>query len=172
MTIELNARLRLAQHIKLVALAFALLTAIPVAAQAQAHLDVQTTVHKQEVFTNEAGEPETRLVPAEIVVPGESVFYTITFTNVSDEPADNVVITNPIATDLMYIDGSAFGPGTVIEFSVDGGVTFAAASELTVTENGEVRNAKASDFTHVRWVMQNDLAAGAQGTARFAAILE
>lgn len=142
------------------------------AVHAQGHLDVQTTVHKQEVVVNEAGESETRLVPADVVVPGESVFYTITFTNISDQPADNVVITNPIAADLMYVDGSAFGPGTEIQFSVDGGITFAAADELNVTENGEVRKAEAADFTHVRWVMQNDLAAGAQGTARFAAILE
>ena len=142
------------------------------AVQAQGHLEVQTTVHKQEVIVNEAGETETRLVPADVVVPGESVIYTITFTNVSDEPADNVIITNPIAADLMYVDGSAFGPGMDLQFSVDGGVTFAAADELTVTEDGEARQAEANDFTHVRWVMQNDLAVGAQGTARFAAILE
>jgi len=141
-------------------------------AQEQGHLDVQTTVQKEEVTVNEAGESQKRLVPAEVVVPGETVFYTITFMNVSTEPADNVVITNPIAEDLMYVDGSAFGPGTDIHFSVDGGATFAAANELTVVENGEVRDAIAADFTHVRWVMQNDLDAGAQGTARFAAILE
>jgi hypothetical protein len=55
---------------------------------------------------------------------------------------------------------------------VDDGKTFATAGELNVVEDGEVRKAQASDFTHVRWVMRNDLAAGAQGTARFAAILE
>jgi len=149
-----------------------ILIAFPALASAQGHLDVRTTVQKQEVFVNEAGESETRLVPAEVVVPGESVISTITFQNVSGEPADNVVITNPIAEDLMYVDGSAFGPGMEILFSVDGGQTFAAASELTVVEGDEVRDAKPGDFTHVRWVMRNDLAAGAQGTARFAAILE
>lgn len=149
-----------------------ILIAAAAAVQAQSHLDVQTTVHKQEVVVNEVGESETRLVPADVVVPGESVFYTITFTNVSDQPADNVVITNPIAENLMYVDDSAFGPGMEIEFSVDGGVTFASADDLNVTEGGEVRRAKAADFTHVRWVMQNDLAAGAQGTVRFAAVLE
>ncbi len=148
------------------------LIAFSAAAGAQGHLDVQTTVQKQEVFVNGEGESDTRLVPAEIVVPGETVFYTITFSNVGAEAADNVVITNPIAEDLMYVDGSAFGPGTEILFSIDGGTTFAKADELTVVEDGEIRDAKASDFTHVRWVMQNDLAAGAQGTARFAAILE
>lgn len=141
-------------------------------AQEQAHLDVRTTAQKEEVIVNAAGESEKRLVAADVVVPGESVFYTITFTNVSAEPADNVVITNPIAEDLMYVDGSAFGPGMDIQFSVDGGVTFAAAKELTVVEDGEVRVAEAGDFTHVRWVMKNDLEAGAQGTARFAAVLE
>lgn len=141
-------------------------------AQQQAHLDVQTSVQKQEVVVNDVGDSETRLVPAELVVPGESVFYTITFTNISKEPADNVVITNPIAEDLMYVDGSAFGPGMDILFSVDGGVTFAPSDELTVVEDGEVRDAEADDFTHVRWVMQDDLQAGSQGTARFAAVVE
>lgn len=149
-----------------------ILIAFAASAAAQGHLDVRTTVQKREVFVNEAGESETRLVPAAVVVPGESVVYTITFRNVSGEPADNVVITNPIAEDLMYVDGSAFGAGMEILFSVDGGDTFASARELTIVEDGEVREAQASDFTHVRWVMQNDLAVGAQGTARFAAVLE
>jgi len=148
------------------------LTLLAFTAMGQSHLDVQTTVQKEEVFVNDAGEEEKRLVPAEKVLPGETVYYTITFTNTSDEVADNVVVTNPIAEELMYLDGSAFGPGTDIVFSVDGGETFAAADELNVTENGETRAAEAKDFTHVRWVMQNDLAAGAQGTARFAAVLE
>lgn len=140
-------------------------------AQDQAHLDVRTIVQKEETVVNAAGEAETKLVTAETVAPGESVFYTITFTNVSDEVADNVVITNPIAAELTYIDGSAFGPGMDILFSVDGGQTFAAASALTVTENGAERDAAVADFTHVRWIMQNDLEAGAQGIARFAAVL-
>jgi len=141
-------------------------------AAAQSHLEVQTTVQKQEVFVNAQGEEETRLVPADTVLPGETVFYTITFTNVSNEVADRVVITNPIDESLVYLDGSAFGAGMDIVFSVDGGESFAAASELTVTEDGVVRAAEPRDFTHIRWVMRNDLAAGAQGTARFAAVLE
>lgn len=149
-----------------------ILIAFAATATAQEHLDVRTTAQKETLVLNDAGETEKRLVTADVVVPGESVFYTITFTNIGDEPADNVVITNPIAEDLMYVDGSAFGPGMDIQFSVDGGVTFAAANELTIAEDGEVRDAQAADFTHVRWVMQNDLEAGAQGVARFAAVLE
>jgi uncharacterized repeat protein (TIGR01451 family) len=141
-------------------------------AQEQGHLNVTTTVQKQEVTVNDSGEAETRLVAADTVVPGESVVYTITFQNISDEPAANVVITNPISEDLTYVDGSAYGPGTVIQFSTDGGQNFAAADELTVIDDGVSRPAGPDDFTHIRWVMQNELAVGAQGTARFTAVLK
>lgn len=138
----------------------------------EGYLNVQTVVHKEEVFVNDAGETETRLVGAETVVPGARVVYTITFRNVGADPADSVVITNPIDDSLTYVDGSAFGPGMDIQFSVDGGVVFAPADDLTVTQDGVERPAVAADFTHVRWVMQGELAVGAQGMARFAAVLD
>jgi uncharacterized repeat protein (TIGR01451 family) len=141
-------------------------------AQEQGHLNVKTVVQKEQVTTNADGEAESTLVAVDTVVPGEKVVYTITFQNIGDEPAENVVITNPISSDLTYVDGSAFGPGSSIQFSIDEGKTFADKDELTVTVDGESRPAGAEDFTHVRWVMQQELAAGAQGVARFSAVLE
>lgn len=141
-------------------------------AQEQGHLDVTTVVQKEEVTVNEAGEADTRLVAAETVIPGDRVVYTITFRNISEDDAENVVITNPIAASLTYVDGSAFGPGTDIQFSVDGGQAYGARDELTVTENGTERPAEAKDFTHIRWVMKQDLPTGAQGMARFSAVLK
>lgn len=149
-----------------------LMISFSVAAMAEGTVDVRTVVQKEEVTVNEDGETVRKLVDADVVVPGETVFYTITFRNVGTEPADNVVITNPIADSLVYIDGSAFGPGTDIQFSVDGGRTFARVDALTVVEDGVERKATTSDYTHVRWVMNNDLEAGAQAVARFAAVLE
>jgi len=140
-------------------------------AQEQGHLNVRTIVQKEKVIVNDAGETERRLVPADTVVPGDDVVYTITFTNISDESAANVVITNPIADSLTYVAGSAFGPGTVIEFSVDGGQTFGNADDLVVGTNGGQRPAGVDDFTHVRWTFEYDLDAGAQGLARFRARL-
>lgn len=148
------------------------LLALSFSVAAEANLAVQTLVQKEQVFVNDAGESDKRLIAAEVVVPGETVYYTITFSNVSDETADNVVITNPIAGDLVYVDGSGFGPGADMQFSVDGGQTFANAQDLAVTDNGATRAANARDYTHVRWVLKNDLNAGAQATARFAAVLE
>ena len=145
------------------------------AGQAQAqenHLDVRTVVQKETTVENEQGETETALVAADRVLPGDKVVYTITFTNVGAEAADNVVITNPIDASLTYLNGSAFGVGMRIEFSVDDGRSFAEQGELRVaTEAGE-RVAEAADYTHLRWTSIEALPAGETGVARFAATVD
>lgn len=141
------------------------------AAQQNDQLEVRTVVQKEVVTVDENGNESARLVDAETVVPGEKVVYTITIRNVGEEPAENIVITNPIANELTYDEGSAFGAGMVIQFSVDGGATFAAEAYLSVMTDGAERPATPEDYTHVRWLMQDDLDVGAQGTARFAAVL-
>ena len=142
-----------------------------VLAQEQGHLLVKTIVQKEEVSVDASGDRTTRLVDASTVVPGDEVIYTVTFSNISEEPAENVVITNPLPAELTYIQGSAFGPGAEIVFSVDGGQSFASAGDLSVIEDGVKRAATAKDFTHIRWVMTNDIAIGSQGVARFRARL-
>lgn len=142
-----------------------------VIAQENGHLNVRTVVQKEEVTIDDEGNRSTRLVDATKVVPGDEVVYTVSFSNVSDEPAENVVITNPLPAELSYVDGSAFGPGADVQFSVDGGVTFGSPRDLEVNEDGVVRGATADDFTHIRWVMGEQIAPGAQGIAQFRARL-
>jgi uncharacterized repeat protein (TIGR01451 family) len=132
---------------------------------------VTSVVKKIAVTTGEDGRPVEELVDPSSVVPGDSVVYTITFENAGDASADNVTITNPVPENLTYESGSAWGPGTQILFSVDGGAEYGPAEALTVSENGEERSAEPRDYTHIRWVMQDALAAGSQGVARFRARL-
>ncbi len=141
-------------------------------AQTSGHLNVTTTVQKEEVTIDEAGKRSTQLVEAAKVVPGDEVIYTVTFANIGDQPAENVVITNPLPEQLTYVDGSAFGPGAEIVFSVDGGKTFAKAGELTVNDTGVPRSATVKDFTHIRWVMVGEIPAGSQGMSQFRARLD
>ncbi len=136
-------------------------------------LQVETVVEKEEVVIGDNGEQTTRLVPVARIVPGEEVVYTITFTNNSTEAAENVAITNPIPNHMLYVDDSAFGPGTEVGYSVDGGNSYASADELEIVDaDGSVRRARADDYTHIRWVMRNDLQSGARGFARFRAVLQ
>ena len=140
--------------------------------QEQGHLNVTSLVQMEEVSKGENGERLTRLVPVETVIPGDVVIYTTTIENISDQAADDIVVTSPVPEHLSYVAGSAFGPGMLIEFSVDGGVTYAAAEELTIDEDSQTRAATAEDYTHIRFELQDYLAAGAQGIARFRARLD
>ncbi len=157
---------------KVILVLLALLVFGSAAAQQEGTLDVQTTVEKVQVTMNDAGEEVTELVPAETVIPGERVIYTTSFRNTGTDAADNVVITNPISENLLYVEGSAFGPGLILEFSVDGGQTFASADALTVSDDAGERGATPEDYTHIRWSLPDSLDAGAQGVVRFTAILK
>lgn len=143
-----------------------------VVAEGNGHLEVMTMVQKEVVVEDENGETTTQLVEAQSVVPGEKVVYTITFRNVGDAAAENVVITNPISESLTYVAGSASNDTMQVEFSVDGGKTFAGADELRIVDNGVERPATTQEYTHVRWVMRSELEVGAEGSASFAAVLQ
>lgn len=143
----------------------------PALAQEQSALDIRTTVQKEETVVSADGTESKQLVPAEKVVPGDEVVYTVRFSNLGSEPAENVVITNPLPAELSYVSDSATGPGTAIEFSVDGGATYGDASSLRVAEPTGERAAQPEDFTHIRWVMKTPLPPGGEGVATFRAIL-
>ncbi|MEM7610957.1 MAG: hypothetical protein AAF270_04730 [Pseudomonadota bacterium] len=135
-------------------------------------IEVKTVVEKEQRSVNEAGDEVVQLVTAEKVLPGDVVIYTVTFTNISDEVADNVVITNPISENLEYVADSAFSPGVDVTFSVDNGQQFDALESLQVERDGQRVAAAPSDLTHIRWRMRGELAPGAQGFGRFRARVE
>ena len=135
------------------------LASSPVAAQ----LEVSTIAQIEIVETSADGKQTIRREAAKRVVPGTEVIYTITAKNTGNEPADRVVVTNPVPAQTRYVDGSAAGANTDITFSVDGGKAWGPAGTLTVVNaNGESRAATADDYTHVRWKLKSDLAPGQQ----------
>lgn len=110
------------------------------------------------------------LVPATAASPGDTLLYTVSFTNATDGPLDRVRITQAIPPGVAYTAGTAVAPGALVLFSVDGGVTFGLPAELAVTDEGGARRAAtAADYTHVRWLLTAPLEARATGYARFRA---
>ncbi|MAS24103.1 MAG: hypothetical protein CMI08_13960 [Oceanospirillaceae bacterium] len=104
---------------------------------------------------------------ADQVVPGDKVGYRISYNNTGSDAAEAVVINNPVPAQSEFIANSAIGAGSDVTYSVDGGNSFAAASQLTVEENGATREAKASDYTNIRWQLTQPVAAGASGQVEF-----
>lgn len=135
-------------------------------------IELRTEVKKVQTVTGKNGRAVQREVSAATVVPGDELLYTIFFRNVGTQPAGNIVINDPIPDNTRYKDGSAFGAGTVITYSVDGGKTFASADKLTVRgADGKSRKAVAADYTNIRWVFKPQLAPGKQGSVQFRVIL-
>jgi uncharacterized repeat protein (TIGR01451 family) len=143
-----------------------------VAAQDSGQLNVQTVVEKAAAVVNRDGQPRTELGALEAAVPGDELIYTVIFTNISGESADNVQVTHPIPEALRYVRDSAVGPGTDICYSIDQGASFGAADVLMVQlADGGQRPAKPDDYTHIRWILEDSLEAGARGFARYRAIV-
>jgi len=137
------------------------------------HIEFKNTVQKVESSTNKKGERTEKLVPATNVTPGDEVLYTIYFKNISDKAVSKIVITDPIPKSVRYKDGSAFGSGTEITYSVNGGKSYDKPEKLMVkTKEGKKRPAVADDYTNIRWLFQPELQPGKQGVVHFRAVVK
>jgi uncharacterized repeat protein (TIGR01451 family) len=131
-----------------------------------------TTKAEKEVTVTRDGRKETRLTPAQKALPGDVVVFTNHYKNTGSKPADDAAITNPVPEHMVYIDGSAFGEGTAITFSIDKGKTFDAPAKLTKTDKGKKRAARANEYTHIRWTFTTPLPPGKEGDVGFKAQLK
>lgn len=157
-------------HTRLIFLAAIFFTSTAFAQQSA--IVLTSEAFKEVEVVNEAGQKEFKLVAPGTVVPRDEIVYVTTFENRGDQPATNIVITNPVPNDSIYKAGSAFGSGTTITYSVDGGQTYDAPAALRVTgEDGQPRTATAEDYTHIRWVYTQSLQPGATGNVTFRTII-
>ena len=134
------------------------------------------TKAEREIEVIEKGAKIKKLVSPQKMVPGDEVIYTVSYTNKTGKPAEKVMVTNPVPKHTRYKDGSAAGDNTDITFSVDGGKTFATPDKLTVTIKDKagkdnVRPAAGAEYTHIRWVLKQNVAPGQSGTVRFRAVI-
>ena len=134
------------------------------------------TKAEREVEFLEKGVKVRKVAPAQKMVPGDEVLYTVTYANKTAKPAEKVTVTNPVPKFTRYKDGSAAGDNTDITYSVDGGKVFATPDKLTVAikdKSGKdiTRPAAAADYTHIRWVLKQNVAPGQTGSVRFRAAI-
>lgn len=155
------------KKILITVLAAALL--IPNAAWAKPKVDV-VIVAEKEITVAENGKQIVKRIPATESAPGEIVIYNIDYGNSGDEPANSVVIDDPIPEGTVYVLGSATQTGEVT-FSIDGGKSYRMPSLLTydiTTTDGkkESRTASPDQYTHIRWQIPT-IAPGQRSTVSF-----
>ena len=149
-----------------------LATATIANAQDRGCVELKTVAEVEQQYTNEQGQPATRLMPAEKVVPGNEVVWTITARNLCDKPVADVVIANPVPEQMTFVANSAVGVGTDIQYSLDG-KAFAAPASLTVRDaNGASRAARPDEYRAVRWTYKAAFPAGATAYVRYRALVK
>jgi uncharacterized repeat protein (TIGR01451 family) len=121
-----------------------------------------------EIRTVEQGRETSKLVPADRVVPGDRLFYTLEVRNTGGAVVAAPAVTYPIPEHMQYVADSAVGPGAEVSFSVDGGRSFDAAENLRIrTAEGSLRAAVAADYTDIRWQLKKYLKGHAVAFVRF-----
>lgn len=165
----------------LIKLIFASLAGLTATAAPLAHAQARAAagniefrnVAEIEVETKAAdGKVETKRVPVQKAVPGTVVFYTSTFKNTGSKAAGNINVTNPVPANTTLVAASAYGDGMDITYSADGGKTWAAADKVKVKgADGKERPAAIGEFTHVKWSLRGELAAGKQAEAGFRVVI-
>ncbi|HUY84075.1 MAG TPA: hypothetical protein VMU86_05840 [Steroidobacteraceae bacterium] len=118
------------------------------------------------------GRRRIRLVPADRVVAGDPVVYTLCVRNLGPTPAVGIVVTAPVPSRMRYIAGTAVGPGAKLSFSVDDGRHYGAPGLLQVRDaSGRLRPAVAADYTDLRWQLEDPLQSGSVAYLRYTAML-
>ena len=118
-------------------------------------LETEIVVEKLEP-ANPPSRPHARFVPAGRLEAGDEVHYTIRVRNPGTNPVNDVQVTKRMPFGLHYLPGSAKGPACDIQFSADGGKTFAA-------------KLASGEYTHMRWSMKQPLPPGSTALLRFRA---
>ena len=131
---------------------------------------LKSVAEQEQEVVNARGEKTRQLVAAAKIVPGMEVVWTVTANNICKVPSEKVTINNPVPEHMSYVANSAFGAGSDITYSLDG-KTFGTPAELSVTENGARRAARADEYRQIRWVFRSPLQPGASAVARFRAVL-
>jgi uncharacterized repeat protein (TIGR01451 family) len=153
---------------------FAGLLAIVLAVNTNAEdnkVEVQLLAEVKTIASGVDNAPSARFVPARTLSQGEVVYYTVRIRNPTSEYLRDVVVVQPIPANTTYAEHSASGPGTEIQFSADGGASFAPEARVVAIDTvGVQRSAAPKDFTHIRWRLRNALAPGAVALARFQAV--
>lgn len=116
------------------------------------------------------GAQLAQMVPADKVVPGDLVYYTLEVRNASSGSLQSPVVVQAVPTHMVYVAHSAAGPGCEITFSADGARSFERAETLKSTlPDGTQRPALPRDYTHVRFRMASLVKADSVVFMRFRA---
>jgi uncharacterized repeat protein (TIGR01451 family) len=134
---------------------------------------VVKAIAEVETRMSQNGRDIVKLTPADRVVPGDQVIYTLRIRNNGPAAVRAPIVAYPIPDHMRYVADSAVGPGANVTYSIDGGRTFDRPENLKVADpKGQMRTATAGEYTHIRWHLKNNLKSNSVAFARFRAVVK
>jgi uncharacterized repeat protein (TIGR01451 family) len=161
------------KHLSRIITILALLALTAPFALAEGEISLIMEAQEEVEIINQEGKKETQYIETTSVIPGDVVLYTIHYHNQGNEPAEAVVITNPIPENMHYLNEITPFSDTATTFSVDGGKTFDTPDKLFITkEDGTKRPAMAGDYAHIQWLFNSPLPPDGKGAVGYRARLK
>lgn len=123
-----------------------------------------SAVFVERQMTDSDGKSRVELRAPQVVTPGDRLVFILSYQNQGAASAKQFTVTNPLPSAVAFA-GSA---DEVAVVSVDGGHIWGPLSQLKMREeDGQWRNARPDDVTHIRWTFAQPLRAGAAGKLSF-----
>ena len=132
---------------------------VPSHAYAKSPITLDSQIFVERVVKSDTGSKVVLEKPKR-VVPGDNLVFVLNYTNQGHEAARDFVVTNPLPAAVAFVGGTN-GSALV---SVDGGKSWGALDQLKIVRaDGSVRPAEPDDVTHIKWQMNQSIAAGSGG---------
>lgn len=130
----------------------------------QAAPELQVRLEGQVQVDAEGDLSWAALADGAAVKPGELIRYQVELANTGDAEAKSPSALGRIPTGTIFVlESATSGPGLMVEYSIDGGKTFAQQPTIVVEgEDGEKRSvpAPASRYTTIRWTWNSPIPPG------------
>jgi len=145
---------------------------ISLIAMAKANVSISASSYQEKTKVSENGQKVKAWVKADKVVPGTVIRYVNALENSGNKLATKLVVDNPIPDNMVYVGNSASCQTKCsLFYSVDGGKSYKKPEELFVGLGEERHLAQASEYTHIRWVVDS-LGASSKSMVEFKAQLK
>jgi uncharacterized repeat protein (TIGR01451 family) len=135
-------------------------------------LETSIEVQLLDVSEGPGGQETRRWVAADRLNAGDEIHYTVRVRNSGAEFVTDIIVTKRLPFGVRYLRNSAAGPAAEVQFSIDGGKTFATPDALARAAGGgkkSARKALEGEYTHVRWVLAKPLGPASTALLRFRA---
>ena len=131
-----------------------LMSSSSLSAENNGTVEIVSTSYQRVMVKDENGTLVETWSRATKVIPGTIVKYIDIIVNTTDDNITDVRVSNPINSNLVYIDGSASSElNATILYSIDSGNSFDEPANLIIEDGDTNRTALPEEYNAIQWTV-------------------